>query len=215
MKKLRLLVLTFTIAAVAVLWYAIVAKNVIFEWITFASAYIKDSELGILIFILLAAISTMLSPFSSVPLAPIAIVTWGPLATTLMLVVGWTIGGMLSYVIGKRYGYEIATKFIEPKKFDKWSSQIEKKVNFFMMLVFRVMTPSETGYIFGIIRYPFGKFLLVTFLSELPFALAISYGGNAIISREKEFFIIAAIVSVIFFPVFYHLYKKEFKKFKE
>ena len=210
MKKTRAIILIVTLAAIIIAWYSLYAKNFFYESIVALSSYLEDSETGMLLFVLLAIVSAMISPFSSAPLVPIVIVAWGPLITALLLLIGWTIGGIFSYFIGKKFGYSLASKLIPKDKIDGWSRQIERRISIFFALAFRIMTPSETGYIFGIIKYPFWKYIIITFVSELPFAFALSYAGDAIISREKEIFLMLLAASIIFITVFYFVYRKEF-----
>jgi uncharacterized membrane protein YdjX (TVP38/TMEM64 family) len=212
MKKTRLAILLLMIILVVVLWYALFAKNTVYEWIISLGFIIRDGPWGMATFVLLSALSAMLSPFSTVPLVPVAIVIWGPFFTSLMLLAGWLIGGMLSYAIGWKFGYALVSLFIPHEKIDKWSKQIEKKVSIFLVLLFRTMTPSETGYIFGIIKYPFWSFVLVTLLSEIPYAFAISYAGNAILENEQQIFWLLAIASLAFLGIVYQAYRREFRK---
>ena len=212
MKKAKIGLFLFSILIIAVIWYSIYAKNDVYEWIGSFGPYLKESQFGMAVFILLAALSAMLSPFSSAPLIPIALVIWGPVLTAIMLLAGWTIGGMLAYFIGWKFGYAIAIKFVAREKIDKWSMVIKNKFSIFLLFVFRLMTPSETGYVFGVFRYPFWKYLLITFLSELPYAFGLSFAGEAIISREHEILVALGIASIFMIAIFYRIYNKEFRK---
>lgn len=212
MRKTRALLLLITIALVLALWYSLYAKNLIYDAVVLFGAYIKDSIAGVLIFIFLAALSAMLSPLSSVPLVPLSLVIWGPFLTSLMLLLGWLIGGIAAYAIGLKFGYPLVSSFIPHEKIDKWSRQLERKVSIFLVLAFRIMTPSETGYIFGILKYPFLVYVLVTLLSEIPFAFVISYAGSAILEKERQIFWLLAIASAAFLALVYQAYRREFKR---
>jgi uncharacterized membrane protein YdjX (TVP38/TMEM64 family) len=106
----------------------------------------------------------------------------------------------------------LVSTFIPHEKIDKWSKQLERKVSIFLVLAFRIMTPSETGYIFGILKYPFFIYVLITFLSEIPFAFAISYAGSAILEKEEQIFFLFALASAAFLALVYLAYRREFKK---
>lgn len=200
------------IILILALWYSLYAKNAIYDSIVFFSSFIEHGIIGAATFVLLATFSAMLSPFSSIPLVPIAIVIWGPFLTSLMLLAGWLLGGVVTYGIGWKFGYPLVSSFISSEKMDRWSKQLERKVSIFLVLAFRIMTPSETGYIFGILKYPFLTFILVTILSEIPFAFAISYAGSAILEKEQQIFWLLAIASAAFLALVYQAYRREFKK---
>jgi uncharacterized membrane protein YdjX (TVP38/TMEM64 family) len=212
MRKTRIAIITLMIALILVLWYSLFAKNEVYDLVVHLSSFIKDSPTGAATFVMLAAFSAMISPFSSVPLVPIAIVIWGPFLTSFMLLAGWLIGGVFSYAIGWKFGYALVSSFIPHEKIDKWSKQLERKVSIFLVLVFRIMTPSETGYIFGILRYPFLTYTLITLLSEIPFAFAISYAGSAILENEQQIFWLLAVASAAFLGLAYQAYRREFKR---
>jgi len=212
MKKTRIAIFLVMVILILAIWYSLYAKNAVYDSVVFFSSYIEDSILGAATFILLAALSAMLSPFSSIPVVPIALVIWGPLLTSLMLLAGWLIGGIMAYGIGWKFGYPLVSAFIPHEKIDKWSKQLERKVSIFLVLAFRIMTPSETGYIFGILKYPFWTFILVTVLSEIPFAFAISYAGSAILDNEQQIFWLLAIASAAFLALVYQAYRREFRK---
>ena len=212
MKRTRAVIFLVMIVLILAIWYSLYAKNAIYDSVVFFSAYIEDSAFGAATFVLLAALSAMLSPFSSIPVVPIALVIWGPMLTSLMLLAGWLLGGMLAYGIGWKFGYPLVSSFIPHEKIDRWSKQLERKVSIFLVLAFRIMTPSETGYIFGILKYPFWIYVLVTILSEIPFAFAISYAGSAILEKEQQIFWLLAIASVAFLALVYQAYRREFRK---
>ncbi len=212
MRKAKIALVSLTLVAVAVVWYSIYAQNVFYEWTLFFGSFIEDSIVGMLAFMLFATLSAMLSPFSSIPIVPVALVIWGPFTTSMLLLAGWLLGGVLAYAIGRKWGYALVSSFIHHEKIDKWSRQIERKVSIFLVLAFRIMTPSETGYIFGILKYPLFNFALITLLSELPFAFAISYGGSAILAKEQQIFWLLAIASATFLALVYQAYRREFRK---
>ena len=159
----------------------------------------------------LSALSAMLSPFSSVPLVPSAIAVWGTGLTLVFLIGGWLLGGGVAYVIGKWFGYPVVTALISPKTVDRWIGEVESKLHFLLILLFRIATPSETGYIFGIMRYNFGKYLLATLISELPYGLVIVYAGQAFLARETELFLFLGVTSGVVILACYFLFRREFK----
>lgn len=135
--------------------------------------------LGILAFAGLSALSVLLGPFTSIALVPWAAVIWGPAKTTLLLFGGWLVGNTLAYLIGRFLGYPLIAKILGQKKLDLWIGNLSDKLNFGHYLLFRLGTPSETGYVFGLLKYNFKKYMLITVISEGPFAVLAVFAGDA------------------------------------
>ena len=57
--------------------------------------------LGAIVFVLLAAISAVLAFFSSALLLPAAVYTWGNTVTFGLLWLGWLLGGVGTYALGR------------------------------------------------------------------------------------------------------------------
>lgn len=144
--------------------------------------------LGAAAFSSLAALSVLLGPFTSVPLIPSAVAVWGIPQTLTLLLVGWILGSSLAYAIGRLLGETVVKKLVGEAKLADWMGTLDRRLSFPLLLLFRLATPSETGYIFGILRYRFGRYLLLTFLAELPFALIAVYAGDAFTRSGWESF---------------------------
>lgn len=67
---------------------------------------------GAILFVLLAGISAMLAFFSSVVLVPVAVDQWGNLTTGILLWVGWTLGGLAAYTLGRFWGTKVVRFFV-------------------------------------------------------------------------------------------------------
>lgn len=135
---------------------------------------------GVAVFVSFAAVSAILSPFTSVPTIPFAVFTWGKMLTILFLLTGWFIGGIISYVIG-RYGLYIIFRRILPiGKIEDYRKKLSEHSEFILVVLFRLALPAEvTGLVLGSLRYDFVKYLAATFLTEIPFAVVAVYAGGA------------------------------------
>jgi hypothetical protein len=70
-----------------------------------ASVIIEQHRvLGAVVFVVASALSAMLVFFSAVLLVPVGIETWGSLGCFLLLWLGWLLGGVLTYGIGRSLG---------------------------------------------------------------------------------------------------------------
>lgn len=190
-------------------------QDALFDLVTYFGGYVADHPvLGMLIFMALAAASAFLSPFSSAPLVPIAVLIWGNELTSVLLFSGWMIGDMIAYVIGAYAGKPVMRYLIREEKVEYYRARIPARAEFPLITLFRFAVPSEIGgYVLGAIRARFWKYFIATFLAELPFALMTVYAGDALVSREPVLFAawavsIIGIVVVMFYLFHRYIIKK-------
>lgn len=154
--------------------------------------------LGATVFVALSALSAMLAFFSAMVIVPIAVFTWGqPLSMTLLWL-GWTLGGMFAYGIGRSLGRPIVVALISSSALERFENRISNRLPFGLILLFQFAVPSEVpGYLLGLVRYPFGKFMLALSLVELPFAVATIYLGASFLDRRVGVLIGLAAVGTL------------------
>lgn len=195
MNKRFLLFLLLSIVLAFLFWYSSVLQKEFYLIVDiFNELVIQNEILAVFIFILLAVAAALISPLTSIPLVPIAVVIWGSVPTTVFLLSGWIIGDTISYFVGRYLGYKAVCYFVSAEKIDELSSTIKKHTTFFKGLLLRLVLPAELGYAFGIIRYNFLSYLLLTLLAELPFAIISTYASEAVISGDAIKFLWLMIV---------------------
>jgi uncharacterized membrane protein YdjX (TVP38/TMEM64 family) len=141
--------------------------------------------IGMMFFIVGAALSALLAFFSSAVLVPIAIQAWGKPASMLLLWIGWTAGGIIAYSIGRHLGRPIARWLTSEEALDRFTTRISSRTPFGIVLLFQVALPSEVpGYALGLLGYPLGKYLLALGLTELPFSIGTVYLGETFLERN-------------------------------
>jgi len=154
--------------------------------------------LGIVGFVLLAMVSAMLAFFSSALLAPVAILAWGKPGTLALLWLGWLLGGIASFCIGRFLGRSVAAMLIGETKIAAWEEQINRRTGFLHILLFQTAVPSEIpGYVLGILHYRFLFYLIALAISELPYAVAVVYLGESFLEGESFIFIVAGGAAVL------------------
>lgn len=145
----------------------------------------EHPRLGMGLFILFAAVSAMLAFFSSAVLVPVAIYTWGKALCMLALWVGWTLGGMASYGIGRWLGRPIVKSLLSSATLTRYEDRVSRQTPFSLVLLFQLALPSEVpGYLLGLARYPFGKYLVSLMISEIPYAVGTVYLGSSFLDRR-------------------------------
>ena len=106
------IIFVLVIILVAVFWGSKTVENYFQDIIGYVTNYMGNGKWGVVIFVALAVLSVMLVSFSSIWLVPIALALWGNLITLALLLGGWLLGSVFSYLIGKYAGYPIVRKII-------------------------------------------------------------------------------------------------------
>jgi len=164
---------------------------------------------SIFIFIGLSALSAMIFSFSSVWLVPVAVTLWQNSFTIILLLASWLLGAIISYLIGYYGGYPIAAKIVKTDRLSYYQKLISERLGFWIIFLFRLTLPSEIpGYLLGIFRYPFFKYLLVTLLAELPYAIYSVYAIDSIINKEPKIVALATFIWIIAALILTYFYQK-------
>lgn len=210
----RILIFFILIVILAFLFWSSLSLQTIFYEAAFSiKAYAVENQIFVIaVFIALGALSATLSPFSSIPFVPVMIMVWGNVLTAIFLLIGWLIGEILAYFIGYYAGYPIVSQLSSFEKIKYYKEKLSKKTEFFLVLLFRFAMPAEIpGYALGILRYNFNKYLLATFIAELPFAFVVSYASDALVNNQPAIFMIFVISSFLFFGLTFYLFNKKLR----
>lgn len=140
--------------------------------------------LGAALFVGFAALSGMLAFFSSAVLAPVAVHAWGPVLTTVLLWAGWVMGGAGSYAIGRTVGRPVAG-VMSQAKLATYERKITRDTPLALVILFQLATPSEVpGYLLGMVRYSFPRYILVVAIAEIPYAIGTVIMGTSFLERR-------------------------------
>lgn len=147
---------------------------------------------GMALFIVLAAMSAMLSFFSAAALVPIGVYVWGPTTTLLLLWAGGATGGIGGYWMARTLGRRIVKRLVPEAPFRRYESFFREKAQWRTVLLFRLALQSELpSYVLGVLRYPFPRYLPMMVLAELPYVLFAVYLGETILERDAGIFAVA------------------------
>lgn len=154
--------------------------------------------LGMLVFVLLAMLSAMVAFFSSALLAPVAIYAWGEAVCLALLWLGWCLGGIVSFCIGRFLGRSAVSLIIGEETVASWRSSVGQHMNFIHILLFQAVVPSEIpGYLLGILRYRFLLYLAALGITEIPYAVATVYLGESFLSGQGTVFILVGVGLIV------------------
>lgn len=156
------------------------------------------SMLGAALFVAFAALSAMLAFVSAAAIVPVAIVTWDAPLSILLLWAGWILGGICSYGTGRWLGRPALRWLIADATVLRWESRIQRSASFGLVLLLQLALPSEIpGYLLGLARFSFWRYLLALGLAELPYALATVFIGAGFIERRSGMVLGTGLVIVI------------------
>jgi uncharacterized membrane protein YdjX (TVP38/TMEM64 family) len=149
------------------------------------SVVAKHPVLGAVLFVVLAAISAMLAFVSVAVILPVAVFTWGEPLSILLLWIGWTLGGLCTYAIGRFLGRAALRWLTAEKMLQRLERHVGPGTPFGVVFLFQLALPSEIpGYVLGLVRYSLPKYLLVLGIVELLYALAVVRLGAGFVERS-------------------------------
>lgn len=164
---------------------------------------------GLLLFVLLSALSGMLVFFSSAIIIPVAVYTWGKPMTIALLWVGWLIGGIGSYLLGRYPGRRLFKRLIPSREIRHYEQMISDKTPFVVILLFQIALQSEIpGYVLGAARYDFRRYLAALALAELPFAVGAIYLSESFIGRKYLLLVALGAAAILVSMVAFRLFRK-------
>ena len=153
---------------------------------------------GAALFTLFAALSGMLAFFSSAVIVPVAVNAWGPARSAALLWIGWILGGACAYAIGRVLGRPMVNRLARDK-LARYEQKIGREAPFGLVVLFQLALPSEVpGYVLGLVRYSFLRYIIVVALGELPYAIGTVILGDSFLNRRVLPFIGLAALAAIF-----------------
>lgn len=147
--------------------------------ITSFEKYIQKDTLGILSYIFITTFATVFAPVSAIPLMPIASNIFGWVTTAIISIIGWTLGSIIAFIIARKYGTKLVSKFVSLESVSRYENMIPKTQVFLSIILMRIVLPVDVlSYTLGI----FSKVRLLTYsiatlIGVIPFAFILAYLG--------------------------------------
>ncbi len=128
----------------------------------------------------------MIAFFSTALITPVA-VEHGAGLSIVLLWIGWMLGGVCAYGIGRSLGRPVVRALTSHDALDRFENRISSRAPFGLVLLFQLAMPSEVpGYVLGIARYQFLKYILILGMVELPFAVGTVYLGASFLQQRSS-----------------------------
>lgn len=145
-----------------------------------------------------SALAAMLAFVSSWILVPFAVFTWGTTGALLLLWTGWLLGGAGTYAIGRFLGRPAVRWLASAPVLARYEDRISHHTPFGIVLLAQFALPSEIpGYLLGIVRYPFARYLAALGIVELIYGVATVYLGIGVVERRAAPVMAAAAALVL------------------
>jgi len=208
----RAVVLTLLCAMLAALATSDALHMTLIEFLeAIESVIAKQPVLGAALFVAFAAISAMFAFVSVAAIVPVAVYTWGMPASMALLWLGWLLGGMCAYGISRWLGRPVVMWLTSNSSaFHRLESRVQSDTPFGLVLLFQIALPSEIpGYVLGLVRYSFPRYLLSLALAELPYTVATVYLGESFVERRSSMVLAVGLaVATLSVGAFYMLRKR-------
>lgn len=150
------------------------------------------------VFVLLSALSAVVAFFSSAVLVPAAVYTWGEGITMALLWLGWWIGGLGTYAIGRALRRPLMHAAGARRQFDLYRAKVPEDAGFVLVFLLQLALPSEIpGYLCGVLRVPLRTYALALALAELPYAAGtVLMGESLVLGRPGVLLALGAVALV-------------------
>lgn len=165
--------------------------------------------LGISTFVVLAAVSAMFTFVSIAIVVPAAVVAWGAPESIGLLWLGWMLGGMATYTTGRFLGRRVVRWMTADEALRKLEHRVRPDTPIWLITLLQLALPSEIpGYVLGLVRYPFARYLVALGLAELPYAVATVYLGRSFVEgRGGLIFVIGVLIALCSLVTFYAFHR--------
>lgn len=171
--------------------------------------HLKDSIPGMIIYVLLMIVETVLAPLTALPIIAIAANIWGPILTALLSILGWAVGSLISFWIGREYGFPIVKHLISEKKIKKIESLIPERNIFLGVVLLRIAIPVDIlSYVLGMFtRIKWRTYTLATIIGITPLAFLFAFIGKVPFVYQILAALIAGIILILI--VIYSITRKK------
>jgi uncharacterized membrane protein YdjX (TVP38/TMEM64 family) len=154
--------------------------------------------LGPLVFVLLCALSAMLAFFSSAIFVPLAVSVWGEWVTLALLWLGWWIGGLGAYLLGRYLGDPLVRRLAGNAVVDRYEGWLRQRVDLGRVILLHMAVPSEAAsYLLGMVRVRWSLFLAAVAVAQLPFAVVAVLFGGSFLERRIAPLILFGVASMV------------------
>jgi len=192
----------------------IIASVVTFFWDVPSEYIIRIAEKNIILaslfFMLLMFVATVVAPVTATPAIPIATTILPPMLVGALSVIGWGLGAMLAFIIARRYGKPILSRFVSLDEVERYEKKIPERLEFFTLILLRMVIPVDVlSYAVGLVSsIRFLPYSVATFIGITPFSFIFAYGGSAFFEGRYVSLLLTVGGGVVLFLFAWYILKR-------
>jgi uncharacterized membrane protein YdjX (TVP38/TMEM64 family) len=165
-------------------------------------SYIEGSGLiiGSAVYLAISIISTVIAPITTLPVITVIANTEGKLLAAILSTIGWAVGGLIAFLIARKYGKSIVAKFVSETELQRIERIIPKKPQraFWTIVFLRIIIPTDVlSYALGLFsKIDTWTYFLATMLGVAPSAFVFAYTG-ALPVKYQLLIISSSVIAIV------------------
>ena len=159
----------------------------------------ENLTISMLVFVLIAALESVIAPLSIFPLVPLASSLFGWFLTAVLSMIGWTLGAFIAFKISRVYGKPLVKKLVSLKKIEDFEKKLPEEHLFLTIVLLRMfITVDFLSYALGLFsRIKTSTYMYATIIGLIPFAIVTSYLGSVPLSYQIAGIVIGGLILLI------------------
>lgn len=188
------LLATFVIFGVGV-WLSMYTKDDVAQYVLMHPVW------GVVAFVLLGALAVVFPSFTNMMFIPIGVSMFGPLYAALLCILGWWLGSVISFAIGRYYNEYLLLRFTSFKNYMYIDKLVGEKNVFWKLVLLRMTMPVDVlSYALALFskRVSYKTNAVTTLIGITPFAFVFAYAGEMMYKNMIWLTSTLAIVFVVY-----------------
>jgi len=183
----------------------VAAGAILFYWgapLVFLQQHLEGfGVLGYGAYVLALTAAVVFMPLTVMPLIPIAAGIFGPFVTSILSIIGWSLGAAIAFLIARYWGRPVVERFFNTENMDALIARIPSKTHFWFIVLLRLTLPVDlVSYALGLAKsLSFTSYIAATILGVTWFSFAFAYMGDALFKGNTIEILEIALVSLSVF----------------
>jgi uncharacterized membrane protein YdjX (TVP38/TMEM64 family) len=169
----------------------------------FVTLSTENRMLSILAYTGLMFFSTVVAPFTTIGVVPLAATILGPFTTAVASIVGWVLGAIVAFLIARYGGRPFLSRFMDVGSLARYEAQIPQETHFLLLVMLRMAVPVDIlSYALGLVSMvSLREYVHTTILGTLWFGFAFAYLGDAALSGNYVLLTVLGVASILVFTL--------------
>lgn len=167
------------------------------EWIDSYGYFAK------LVYVLLCALQVMLAVIHDGPMQIAGGFAFGPVGGTLLFLLGFELGSVISFLLARRFGRVVVGLFYSEERYERFFSKIKGRNLYILTFLLYLVpgTPKDMmNYCFGTTKIKLAYFLLISGVARAPAVLlTIMIAQNVVDRNVLMVLIIISVLALLYF----------------